>query len=74
VHLTARTALVTNCNYLLSRNDEGVPNNVKETWNLTISFVWYPGYTRCDSWTNPYRPLFYVADNGWFMTRQADSN
>ncbi len=73
VHLTARTALVTNCNYLLSRNDEGVPNNVKETWNLTISFVWYPGYTRRDSWTNPYRPLFYVADNGWFMTRQANN-
>jgi hypothetical protein len=34
--------------------------------------VWYPGYKKCDSWTNPYRPLFYVADNGWFLVRQAN--
>jgi hypothetical protein len=74
VRLTNTLGVVANYNYLLPRNDDNVPNNVKESWNLTISCVWYPGYKRCDSWTNPYRPLFYVADNGWFMTRQANSN
>lgn len=74
VRLTEHTGLMANYNYLLPRNDDIVPNNVKESWNLTISFVWYPGYKRCDSWTNPYRPLFYTADNGWFLSRQADDN
>jgi hypothetical protein len=71
VHLSQTCGLLATYNYLLPRNDEGVPNNVKESWNLTISVVWYPGYKRRDSWLNPYRPLFYVADNGWFLVRQA---
>ncbi len=74
VRVTERTGLIANYNYLLPRNDDTVPNNVKESWNLTISFVWYPGYTRRDSWKNPYRPLFQTADNGWFLTRQAGAN
>jgi hypothetical protein len=74
VRLTETVGLIANYNYLLPRNDDNVPNNVKEGWNLTISCVWYPGYKRRDSWKNPYRPLFYVADNGWFMTRQANSD
>jgi hypothetical protein len=74
VRFSERVGLMANYNYLLPRNDDTVPNNVKESWNLTISFVWYPGYKRCDSWTNPYRPLFYTADNGWFLSRQADTN
>lgn len=74
VRLSDRWGLMANYNYLLPRNDDTVSNNVKESWNLTISFVWYPGYKRCDSWTNPYRPLFYTADNGWFLSRQADEN
>jgi hypothetical protein len=74
VRVSERVGLMANYNYLLPRNDDTVPNNVKESWNLTISFVWYPGYKRCDSWTNPYRPLFYTADNGWFLSRQADVN
>ncbi len=72
VRVSDKIALVANYNYLLPRNDDFVPNNIKESWNLTISCVWYPGYKRRDSWTNPYRPLFYVADNGWFLTRQAN--
>jgi len=71
VRVSDKVGLVANYNYLLPRNDEDIPNNVKESWNLTISLVWYPGYKRCDSWRNPYRPLFYVADNGWFLTRQS---
>jgi hypothetical protein len=70
VFISQRWGLIASYNYLLPRNHEGVPNNVTESWNLTISLAWYPGYRRCDSWLNPYRPLFYVADNGWFMVRE----
>jgi hypothetical protein len=70
VKISPKCGLIASYNYLLPRNDDNVPNNIKESWNLTIALVWYPGYKRCDSWTNPYRPLFYVADNGWFLTRQ----
>ncbi|MEX0679663.1 MAG: DUF6666 family protein [Pirellulales bacterium] len=72
VRVSERWGLIAAYNYLLPRNHEGVPNNVTESWNLTISFVWYPGYKRCDSWLNPYRPLFYAADNGWFLVRDAN--
>jgi hypothetical protein len=72
VYISPKVGLVATYNYLLPRNDPTVPLNVKESWNLAIALVWYPGYKKCDSWTNPYRPLFYVADNGWFLVRQAE--
>lgn len=72
VYISQRLGLVATYNYLLPRNDPTIPNNVKESWNLTISMVWYPGYRCPDSWHNPYRPLFYVADNGWMLQREAN--
>jgi hypothetical protein len=72
IYISPKVGLVATYNYLLPRNDPTVPLNVKESWNLAIALVWYPGYKKCDSWTNPYRPLFYVADNGWFLVRQAE--
>ncbi len=72
VRFSDRVGLMASYNYLLPRNDVTVPNNIKESWNVTFSFVWYPGYKRRDSWTNPYRPLFAPADNGWFFIRQAN--
>jgi len=67
VYVSKKLGLIAAYNYLLPRNHPGEINNVNESWNLTISFVWYPGYNPCGSWLNPYRPLFYTADNGWFM-------
>lgn len=72
VYISPKVGLLATYNYLLPRDGGDVPLNVKESWNLTIALVWYPGYKKCDSWTNPYRPLFYVADNGWFFVRQAN--
>ncbi len=69
-YISPRLGLIAAYNYLLPRNHPGENNNVNEAWNLTISFVWYPGYKPCGSWLNPYRPLFYTADNGWFFVRQ----
>ena len=72
VPFSQRWALLTSYNYLWPTSDPDITSNTKESWNLTISLVWYPGYRPCGSYSNPYRPLFNVADNGWFMVRQAD--
>ncbi len=72
VYISQHWGLEAFYNYLLPRNDPSIPSDVKESWNLTLNLVWYPGRKRCDSWTNPYRPLFYPADNGWFFARQAN--
>lgn len=67
VPLSPKWAVSTSYNYLLPRSDPSIPDNTKESWNLTISLVWYPGYKATCDWFNPYRPLIPVADNGWFM-------
>ncbi len=72
VRISPRLGLVASFNHLIPRNDPTISDNVKESWNLTINLVFYPGYKRCDSWQNPYRPLFYTADNGWFLVRKAN--
>jgi hypothetical protein len=60
-------AIQTSYNYLLPNGDSSVSANVKESWNLSIAMVWYPGIKSPCDWLNPYRPLFPVADNGWFL-------
>jgi hypothetical protein len=67
VPFAKKWALQTSYNYLLPRNDPSVPNNVKESWNLSIAMVWYPGFKAPCDWLNSYRPLIPVADNGWFL-------
>jgi len=65
--LTAKLALVANANYILGRNDPAPEEALTESWGLTISLVWFPGYkTPCSS-RNPYRPIFGVADNTTMM-------
>ncbi len=72
VRISNKMGLMASYNFLVPRSDPNVSNNTKEAWNVTFSVVWYPGYNRCDSWKNPYRPLFYTANNGWFFVRQAN--
>lgn len=65
--LTPKLALVTNVNYILGRNDPAPEEALTESWGLTISLVWYPGYKSPCSSRNPYRPIFGVADNTTMM-------
>jgi hypothetical protein len=54
--------------YLIPANaSSGSEGSEQEAWNLGISLVWHwKGHAReCHS--NPYRPLFDVADNGSFI-------
>jgi Family of unknown function (DUF6666) len=53
--------------YLIPDESSGVVGSQQEAWNLAINLVWHwKGHAReCHS--NPYRPLFNVADNGSFI-------
>ena len=53
--------------YLIPENSPGVIGSQQEAWNVAINLVWHwKGHAReCHS--NPYRPLFNVADNGSFI-------
>jgi hypothetical protein len=68
--LSERWAIQAVYNYLIPRADPSIPNAIKETWGVTVSLIWYPGYRVPNACFNPYRPLFTVADNGTFMIRQ----
>jgi len=71
--LSERWAIQVAYNYLwATNNNSDVPAAIRETWNVAISLVWYPGYRVPNACFNPYRPLFTVADNGSFMLRTKD--
>ncbi len=38
-----------------------------EAWSVSIQLVWYPGRSARRVFLNPSQPLFYVADNSWFL-------
>jgi hypothetical protein len=67
--MSQRWSLQTSTNYLLPTGNNNVSNNVTESFNLSLSMVWYPFAPKCDPCPNRYRPLFGVADNGTMMIR-----
>jgi hypothetical protein len=44
--------------------------HVDEAWSLGVSLVWYPGRCAKAERSNPFRPLFNVADNAAFMVER----
>ena len=42
--------------------------NVGESWNVGISFVWYPHCNSRPGCNSYHRPLFHVANNNWMLT------
>jgi hypothetical protein len=70
VPFSERWALQAAYNYLWPFHDNNIPNSIKESWGMSISLVWYPGYKTPNACFNPYRPLFMVADNNSFFLSQ----
>jgi len=56
--------------YLLPKNGNGEGGGqTEEAWTLSMQLVWYFGQpARCVN-RSQFRPMFYVADNSWFLTR-----
>jgi hypothetical protein len=58
-------------NYRIPNESSQLAEARNETWGMALNLVWYPGYKNsgCHD-SNPYRPLFGVADNTTFFVNQ----
>jgi hypothetical protein len=62
-----RWSLATGFTYLIPEEDAGVDGAAHEAWNLGINLVWHWDCRARKCHSNPYRPLFNVADNGYLI-------
>ncbi len=69
-HMSERWAIQASYNYLLPSLDPMITNSIKETWNISLCMVCFVGYKSPCAPFNPYRPMFNVADNGWFLVKE----
>jgi len=53
--------------YQIPSEGTSVTGQARESWNMGISLVWYPGRSAQCIMQSPYRPLLPVADNGSFI-------
>jgi len=67
VPLGTSWALDNNFTYLIPKQGRGINGQREESWSVSIHLVWYPGRVSRDVFNDPHHPLFYVADNSWFL-------
>lgn len=67
VPLGTSWALENNFTYLIPKEGSGSGGQTEETWCVSIQLVWYPGREARCVFSNPYHPLFSVADNSQFL-------
>lgn len=67
VPLGQSIALENRVNYMIPKQGSGTDAQQRESWGLVVQLVWYPGLNAKCQHSNPYRPIFNVADNSLFM-------
>lgn len=67
VPLGTSWALENNFAYLVPQEGKGNGGQQDETWNVSIQLVWYPGRQARCVLSEPFHPLFNVADNSLFI-------
>jgi hypothetical protein len=67
VPLGTSWALENNFTALFPKHGRRATGQTDEAWSVMIQLVWYPGRRARDVFLNPSHPLFYVADNSWFL-------
>ena len=67
VPLGTSWALDNNFTYLIPKQGHGTDGLREESWSVSIQLVWYPGREARNVFNDPHHPLFYVADNSWFL-------
>ena len=67
VPLGTSWALDNNFTYLIPKHGSGTDGQREESWSVSIHLVWYPGREARKVFNDPHHPLFYVADNSWFL-------
>ena len=67
VPLGTNWALDNNFTCLFPKHGRSAGGPPEESWSVSIHLVWYPGRAAGPNLTSPFYPLFYVADNSWFL-------
>jgi hypothetical protein len=62
-----RWSVNTGFTYLIPDAKDGEDGASEEAWNIHLAMVWHWGCTARKGHSNPYRPLFNVADNGYLI-------
>lgn len=70
VPLGTNWALDNNFTCLFPKHGRGPGDVPQESWSVSIHLVWFPGRASRPVVSNPYHPLFYVADNSWFLVNR----
>jgi len=67
VPLGTSWSLENNFTALFPKHGRRADGQTDEAWSVSIQLVWYPGRSARGVFLNPSQPLFYVADNSWFL-------
>lgn len=67
-----RWSVQTGFTYMIPDARDGIDGSREEAWNLNLAMVWHWGCTARTSHSNPYRPLFNVANNGSMIIDSRD--
>ena len=67
VPLGTSWALENNFLYLIPKDGQCEGGQQDETWSVSMQLVWYPGREAACVLSNPFHPLFNVADNSQFL-------
>lgn len=67
VPLGTSWALDNNFTCLFPKHGRSTGAAPEESWSVSIHLVWYAGRPARQAIRDPYHPLFYVADNSWFL-------
>mgnify|MGYP001050168376 CR=1 FL=1 len=70
VPLGTQWAIDNNFTCLFPKHGRSEGARPEENWSVSIHLVWYPGRFSNPVVSNPYHPLFYVADNSWFLVKR----
>jgi hypothetical protein len=70
VPLGTQWAIDNNFTCLFPKHGRSDGARPEENWSVSIHLVWYPGRLSNPVVSNPYHPLFYVADNSWFLVKR----
>lgn len=70
VPLGTQWAIDNNFTCLFPKHGRSAGDRPEECWSVSIHLVWYPGRLSNPVVSNPYHPLFYVADNSWFLVKR----
>jgi hypothetical protein len=69
-----RWSVNTGFTYMIPDAKNGEDGAGEEAWNIHLAMVWHWGCTARQGHSNPYRPLFHVANNGYLIVDNGEED